>query len=112
MKKYLLSTGKVTEKLEDYVVDLFKLYLTVNPNDIPGAPGIGFDFTITQAFKADLSREVESRVGRLVQTIQDQFKTGVTIELTSCELIDEQLARIVVTVNKKRSEEIEFNVYD
>ena len=50
MRKFLLSTGKTTDKIEYYVVDLFRLYLSVYPGDIPGASRIGFDFNLRDTF--------------------------------------------------------------
>ena len=50
-KKYLLSTGLITDKVEIYVLDLFKLHLSVYPKDIPGINNIGFDFIITNTKK-------------------------------------------------------------
>ena len=37
---YLLSTGQITNQVEYYIIDLFKLYLNIWPKDIPGASKI------------------------------------------------------------------------
>ena len=112
MKKYLLSTGKVTDKIEYYILDLFRLYLSIYPRDIPGADRIGFDFNLTDTFKANLSEEVESRVSGLISKIRDRFQSGISINLESCELIDERLAKIIVSVGEIRGEEIVIDIYD
>ena len=109
--KYLLSTGKITTKFEEYVLDLFRLYLGIYPNDIPGAGSIGFDFNLRGVYKANLANEVENRVSNLISNIKDRFKSGADIRLTSCELIDEKLAKIVVSCGTT-SEEIKFNLYE
>ena len=49
MRKYLLSTGTATDRLEYYVLDLFRLYLKIYPGDIPGASGLGFDFNLGES---------------------------------------------------------------
>ena len=46
MTKYLLSTGETTSKIEEYVLDLFKMNLIIRPNDIPHFDLLGFDFTL------------------------------------------------------------------
>jgi hypothetical protein len=111
MKKYLLSTGRVTTKFEEYIVDLFRLYLQIYPDDIPGASNIGFNFILTDVMKSDLPDEVLYRAQSLVNSIKNKFSQGIDISLESCELIDEKLAKIVVKVNKKYSEEITIDLY-
>lgn len=109
--KYLLTTGKVTGSFEEYIIDLFKLYLNVYPGDIPGAKKIGFNFILTDTLKADLPREINNRVSNLINTFQNRFESGVNISLISCELIDETLAKIVVAVNEV-SDEIVIKLYE
>ncbi len=112
MRKYLLTSGRGTDRIEEYVVDLFRLYLKVYPGDIPGASGLGFDFNLGDTRKADIPYEVSTRVNQLVRVIQDRFIGGVTISLDSVDIIDETLAKIVVTVNRDVTEEISFNLYN
>lgn len=76
-KRYLLSTGKVTGKVEYYILDLFRLYLSVYPGDIPGKSSIGFDFTITDALKTELADKVKDKVESLVRKISNQFSSGL-----------------------------------
>ena len=111
MRKFLLSTGKTTDKIEYYVVDLFRLYLSVYPGDIPGASRIGFDFNLRDTFKPNLATEVQTRITSLVSTLSSRF-TGLTIELVSCELIDETLVRVIVSCGEVQSEEIIVNIYN
>lgn len=112
MKKYLLSTGKITEKIEYYILDLFRLYLSIYPKDIPGADRIGFDFNITNTFKANLPNEVSNRVKNLISTLQDRFKSGLKIELVSCELLDETKAKVIVSCGEIQGEEIVIDIYN
>ena len=112
MNKYLLSTGRTTTKLEYYVLDLFRLYLSIYPRDIPGADRIGFDFNLRDTFKANLPEEVRRRVGDLVSAFRNRFKSGVNIELENCELIDERLARITVSCGEITGEEIVIDNYE
>lgn len=112
MRKYLLSTGVATDRIEYYVLDLFKLYIKIYPGDIPGASSLGFDFNLAGVRKSDLPSVISSRVSQLVKTIQDRFTRGITIDLDSVEVIDETKAKIVVTVNREVTEDIYVNLYE
>ena len=101
--KYLLSTGRVTEKKEKYVLDLFKLYLTIYPGDIPGAKNIGFNFVITNTKKDELLEEIRSRVGSLISSIQN-VSPGVDISLETLEFIDDTRVRVIVKANELKEE--------
>ena len=112
MIRYLLSTGTATDRLEYYVLDLFRLYLKIYPGDIPGASKLGFDFNLANVKKADIPSVVSGRVLDLVAKMQARFNSGVKIELDSVEIIDETRAKIVVTVNRIVTEELYFNLYE
>ena len=99
MQKYLLSTGIATDKIEDYIVDLFRLYLQIWPGEIPGLPQLGFDFILTDIKKADLVNNVTSRLSCLINIIQDKFGAAVTILLNSVEIINETRVQVTITVN-------------
>lgn len=108
--KYLLSTGKTTTLPEVYVLDLFRLYLGIMPNDIPGAPEIGFNFNLSGVFKSSLPAEVKDRVSGLIRKLQERFKSGLSITLESCEILDESHARITVGCGRISGEEIIINL--
>ena len=110
--KYLLSDNTVTTQVEYYVIDLFKLYLSVYPGDIPGARDIGFDFNLRGTFKADLANEVESRILRLVTKFQSKFSDTLTFKLEECVLIDETLVKVVVSCGKVLSDDILVSLYN
>lgn len=110
-KKYLLSTGKSTDKLEVYIVDLIKLYLQIWPDDIPGASGMGFDFIITNTMKSELPGEVKRKVSDLVSRIQARFK-GVSIEVSDITLLNEKQVKITLSVNHTGAEEITINLFN
>lgn len=112
MKKYLLSSGQATERVEYYVIDLFKLYLKIFPGDIPGASGLGFDFNLGDTKKADIPEVLNSRVNQLIKKIQDRFTTGITMSLESLEIISETKAKIVIKVNRVVSDDIYLNLYN
>lgn len=99
MNKYLLSTGKATYREELYILDQFKLYLTINPGDIPGEAGLGFDFTLTNVMKSDLKAEVSKRVSSLIQKIKSRHGEGVSIIVDSLDIVNEEIANLVITVN-------------
>jgi methionyl-tRNA synthetase len=106
--KFLLSTGKSTDRIEVYVIDLFKLYLNIMPGDIPGTD-LGFDFVLTDTLKSNLANEIRNRVSRLVNTIQKKFdEKEVSISVSSLDIISDEKVKLVVSVNKTTSEEIVF----
>lgn len=110
MRKYLLSTGLATDKIEEYIVDLFRLYLQVLPGDIPGLPQLGFNFILTNTKKADIQSTVSSRASVLVDKIQSRFGESVKIIIDSIEVISENLVRITITVNNTLTEKIVIEV--
>lgn len=107
--QYLLSSGAVTSKVEEYIIDLFKLNMAVYPGDIPWS-AIGFDFIMTDVKKADVPNEIEYRVKKLLDRFQERFR-GVSITLESLEILDETRARVVFNVNKERGE-VEVLLYN
>jgi hypothetical protein len=110
--KYLLSDNTVTSQVEYYVIDLFKLYLSVYPGDIPGARDIGFDFNLRGTFRANLASEVESRISSLVSKFQSKFSGSLSFKLESVELIDETQVKIIVSCGRVRSDEIVVDLYE
>lgn len=98
-KKYLLSTGLVTNKIEYYILDLFKLHLSIYPKDIPGAEDIGFNFIITNTKKDELYSEVNMRIQELINIFKKKF-TGINIQLENSALIDETKLKLVISVNE------------
>lgn len=111
--KYLLSSGSSTDKLEYYIMDLFKLYLSVYPGDIPGSPSFGFDFSLANTLKGDIREELLSRVNALIDTISNRFdNSSLEISLNSLEIVDDSLAKLVIDVNKLQSDEIVINLYN
>jgi len=110
--KYLLSDNTVTTQVEYYVIDLFKLYLSVYPGDIPGASEIGFDFNLRGTFKVDLEDVVRTRISSLVTKFQSRFSGSLNFGLEECELVDDSLVRIVVSCGRVLSEEILVPLYN
>ena len=100
--KYLLSTNDITDKIEYYILDLFKLYLQIYPNDIPGSD-IGFNFILTDVKKTELPDEVKHRINQLINFLNNRF-SGVKLSLKSIEIIDEEKAKITIDVNTIQSE--------
>lgn len=108
--KYLLSTGLSTDKFEYYIIDLFKLYLTIYPKDIPFSPNIGFNFSLTNIKKDELLDEVKNRVNSLIDSIKNKFKKTLTITIKSLDLIDETKIKLIIDVNKVESDEIMVDI--
>ena len=108
--KYLLSDGSSTSRVEYYIIDLFKLYLNIYPNDIPNSPNIGFDFILTDVKKDELVRNVRNRVEILVNKIKDKFTKTLSINIESIEIIDETKVKLVINVNQVQSDDIVVNI--
>lgn len=111
MTKYLLSTGETTTKLEEYVLDLFKMNLVIRPNDIPHYTTLGFDFTLVGIPKNDLKIEIKRRIENLISNIQSLFdKSVVKISLETIELINDETVSIIVKINNYTSNEIKIEI--
>jgi predicted YcjX-like family ATPase len=108
--KYLLSTGRTTEKIETYIIDLFRLNVSIWPGDIPNSTA-GFDFILTNTKKDELESEVRIRMNALVSNIKSQFEKGILIEVGDIDIIDEERVRATISVNQE-SENIIINLYD
>ena len=109
MAKYLKSDGSITNKVDDYIVDLFKLYFTIHPNDIPGT-NIGFNFIMNGVQKVDIVSEVTSRLTELINKMQERF-SGISMSIKSVDLIDYERAKIEIIVGKTE-DTIEVGLYE
>lgn len=110
-QKYLLTTGETTTKVEEYVIDLFKLYLTVYPGDIPHKKDIGVNFNLAGSFKDELPRKVSSIVSELIEKIKSKI-SGIQIKQESLDLIDEETAKLVISVNSTKSDNIIIDLWN
>lgn len=110
-RRYLLSTGRATTKAEEYIIDLFRIYLTVYPGDIPHYSSLGFDFLLTGVTKDGLIESVKEKVNSLVSKIKDSVSGGYDITVSELDLIDEETVRLVIDVSGVKSEEIYINLY-
>ena len=108
--KYLLSTGILTDRVEYYIIDLFKVYLSIYPGDIPGAPTLGFDFIITNTKKDELKSEIEKRVEDLISKIKNSTN-NINIKVKELYLVSENVLKLVVEVNDVKSEDIMIDLY-
>jgi len=111
INKYLLSTGITTTKIEEYILDLFKLYLNVNPGDIPYLPEFGFNFTFAGIPKIELENKIKFRMEAFVKKISDSFPNN-TIILEDIKLIDEETVKATVTVDGIEGTDIFVNIYE
>lgn len=111
MTKYLLSTGDTTTKIEEYVLDLFKMNLVIRPNDIPHYSILGFDFTLVGIPKDKLQSEVRNRLENLIKNIQGLFdRSVVKISLETVTVINEELVSVTIKVNEYTSSEIKIDL--
>jgi len=110
--KYLLSTGKITTRIEYYILDLIKLNLTVLPKDLPiDSSEIGFDYAMSGITKDQLKTEVRSRLTYLIKKIQERFP-GVDLQITSLSIVDESTVNLTLTVNGKIDRDFNINLYE
>lgn len=108
-QKYLLSTGLLTDRVEYYIIDLFKLYLSIYPGDIPGFPSLGFDFIITNTMKDELKTEIRKRLEDLIKKIKNTVSAD--IKIIEAYLISEDVLKLIIEVNDVKSEEILVDLY-
>lgn len=110
-KKYLLSSGKTTYKVEEYIIDLVTLYLTIYPGDIPHRRDFGIDFNLSGVFKDELPTKLEILISELLGKIRDKVGGGlIDIKQESLDLIDEETAKLVISVDGKMSNEIYIDI--
>lgn len=110
MAKYLLSTGYSTDLMEKYILDLFRIYLLTNIDDIPNS-SIGFNFTLTNVKKDELVDELKSRLTALVNVFAKKF-TSYKINVDELVLIDETKVKLTLNINKvKETYEIPTGLY-
>lgn len=107
---YLLSSGKSTNRIEEYILDLFRINLIVYPRDIPHMT-IGSDFIITNTPKSELGLEITSRINRLIDKISEKFQ-NINIEVKSLSLIDEETIDLVLNINGIISDDIYINIIE
>ena len=111
--RYLLSTGETTTKAEEYIIDLFRLYLGVYPGDIPHYKRLGFDFLLTSVTKENLKSDITLKVDQLIGKIQDILPNKkYNISINTLDLIDEETVKLVIDVDGTLSEDIFINLYD
>ena len=110
-KQYFLSNGTVTNDVAAYILDLFKLYLGVNPGDIPYVPDFGFNFTFAGIPKIELENKIKFRMEAFVKKISDSFPNN-TIILEDIKLIDEETVKATVTVDGIEGTDIFVNIYE
>ena len=108
MKKYLLSTGAITTRVDKYVMDLIKMSLMIYPGDIP-RDTIGFDFIITDTLITELPNEIKKKANNLINMISGKFGSGVNESLDSIEIINEQKVKLTISVNQY-TEVVEINL--
>ena len=110
--RYLLSNGQATTKAEEYIIDLFRIYLTVYPGDIPHYEKLGFDFLLTNVTKDRMTEAVKVKVESLVSKIQDSVPNQkYTISISELDLLDEETVRLVIDVSGTKSEDIYISLY-
>ena len=110
--KYLLSTGESTSLPEYYIIDLFRLHLSIFPGDIPGASQAGFNFILTDTKKSEVVSEIRGRINSLISKIKGKFNSNPDIKIVSLDLIDETRVKLVLSVNQIGSGDININISD
>lgn len=97
--KYLLSSGKTTDRIEHYVMDLIKLNLSIFPGDIPGMSDLGIDFIFTGTQEDELVEAIKDKCTELVDKIKSRLPGKVLIYIEGVEILDSRTLRLTVTVN-------------
>ena len=108
-QQYLLSTGLLTSRVEYYIIDLFKLYLSIYPGDIPGFPSLGFDFIITNTKKDELKAEIKNRLEGLIKKIKNSVSAD--IKISEAYLVSDDVLKLIIEVNDVKSDEIFVDLY-
>lgn len=109
MARYVLSTGEVTEKPERYVQDLFRMCISIYPNDIPNS-SFGFNFILGDIKKDEFTVAVTERAGELVRKVNDFIPNEVSLKLDSVDVINYEKVRIYVNIYGNSEETVSFDV--
>lgn len=111
MKKYLLSTGSCTDKIEYYIIDLIRLNFIILPDDIPGETGIGFDYLLINEKKDEIVSSIKSKLKVLINKIKNRLGDKYDITIQSIDLINgtEGRLKLIINVNEV-SEELTVSV--
>lgn len=109
MAKYVLSTGKVTERVEHYVLDLFNILLHVYPNDVPNS-STGFDFYLGEVHKDEFPIKIQEKAERLVNSVRELVPVNLNIELTGVDIISYSKVRINVRIDEEIEESIDVEI--
>jgi len=99
MKKYLLSTGKSTDKVERYILDLFSIYMATLPGDVPGSD-IGFDFIVNGVKKDELMMTIKQRLKTLISNISKKVGNVANIVIESIVFVSESKVKVTIKVNE------------
>lgn len=100
---YILSTGETTNDVITYIKDLFKIYFSIRPKDIPGMGYVGFESSLIGITKDSLRSEITRRVQSVVDIIKSQF-TGIEMSLESLKIISEERIDVVLNIDGNISE--------
>lgn len=112
MNRYMLSSGRTTTKIQEYILDLFSLYLGLNPGDVPGLPDFGFNFTFAGVPKMELMSKMEFRINAFLEKIGKSFPNH-RIVLEELIMPTEETVKIVVSVDgSTATEPIYLNIYE
>ena len=99
MKKYLLSTGSCTDKIEYYLIYLIRINFSILPDDIPGDTGIGFNYTIINEKKDEIINSIKSKLDLLINNIKNRIGDRYKISIQSINLIDGSEGRLKLIIN-------------
>lgn len=110
--KYLLTNGESTDRIEEYIMDLFRLYLSIYPGDIPHYKDLGIDFIFTDVTKDNLESGVRTKVNSLLSKIREAIPSKYQVSINTLDLIDEETVKLVIDVNGELSEDIYINLYE
>ena len=110
MKKYLLSSARTTTKPEEYILDLFRLYLGVNPGDVPYVPDYGYNFTFAGIPKSELYDKIEFRMDAFVKKIASSFPTAKVV-LEDLRMPSEEIVQATIRVGDLKTE-LYVNIYE
>ena len=108
--KYLLSTGESTTKYDLYLIDMFRLYLSIYPGDIPGSD-IGFDFILSDIKKDELLDEINSRLETVLKQFNNNSLLNVNpLSIDQVYMISDDTVEIVVYSSSGATDTITINI--
>lgn len=102
--KYLLTDGSTTSKIEVYVLDLFKLFMTVHTGDIIMNRSFGGEFSFSGVTNSTARIDVESKAEKIISQIKKSIPSTVILNLVGVQFVSPTEVSVSININDQQYE--------